>query len=218
MIAFFIIFVPVLLSEGENMEIKPNKNLFTKQLYVLLTISFLVLIVAAILQIIVPIDPKVSAREVASILWPIILVMIFLLWLIAVPIVKVWIKNLSYYIDEDRVTIHKGILSKIKQNVPYRAITDFQLHRSLYDRFLGIASIKIQTAGQSPTATGFEAKLSGLTEWDDLLEILRGKVKRLYPSSVTPQTTGSIASENGLLEMILEELKGIRNVLEKKRQ
>jgi uncharacterized membrane protein YdbT with pleckstrin-like domain len=195
------------------MEIKPNKNLFTKQLYVLLTISFLVLLVAAILQITVPIDPKVSAGDVASILWPIIFVMIFLLWLVAVPIVKVWIKNLSYYIDEDRVTIHKGILSKIKQNVPYRAITDFQLHRSLYDRFLGIASIKIQTAGQSPTATGFEAKLSGLIEWDNLLENLRGKVKRLYPTS---GTTDSISTERNLLETILGELKGIRELLEKK--
>ncbi|MEE9572130.1 MAG: PH domain-containing protein [Candidatus Neomarinimicrobiota bacterium] len=198
------------------MEIKPNKNLFTKQLYVLLTISFLVLLVAAILQLTIPLNPKVSAGDVAAILWSIVFGVIFLLWLIAVPIIKLWIKNLSYFIDEDRITIHKGILSKIKQNVPYRAITDFQLHRSLYDRFLGIASIKLQTAGQSPTATGFEAKLSGLIDWDDLLEQLRAKVKRLYPSSVTLETNESIANDKDLLEKILEELKGIRNALEKK--
>ena len=53
------------------MEIKPNKKLFIKQLYVLLTISFLVLLVAAILQIAIPLDPKVSASNVAVILWPI---------------------------------------------------------------------------------------------------------------------------------------------------
>jgi len=198
------------------MEIKPNKKLFTKQLYVLLTISFLVLLVAVILQITIPLNPKVSASRVAAILWPIAFGIIILFWLIAVPIIKLWIKNLSYYIDEDRITIHKGILSKIKQNVPYRAITDFQLHRSLYDRFLGIASIKLQTAGQSPTATGFEAKLSGLIDWDNLLEQLRAKVKRLYPSSVTLETTNSTANDNALLEKILEELKGIRNALEKK--
>lgn len=200
------------------MEITPNKNLFVKQIYVLLTITFLVLIIAAILQLVIPLDPKVSSGNVASILWPIVIIVILLLWLIATPIIKAWIKNLIYYIDEDRITIHKGILSKIKQNVPYRAITDFQLHRSLYDRFLGIGSIKVQTAGQSPTATGYEAKLSGLTEWDDLLENLRGKVKILYPSSVPPETTGSIENEYGLLHKILEELKGIRNALEKKHQ
>jgi uncharacterized membrane protein YdbT with pleckstrin-like domain len=200
------------------MKIKPNKNLFKKQLYVLLSISFLLLLVAVILRITIPLDPKVSAGDVAAILWPILFCVIFLLWLIAVPITKLWIKNLSYYIDEDRITIHKGILSKIKQNVPYRAITDFQLHRSLYDRFLGIGSIKLQTAGQSPTATGFEAKLSGLIEWDNLLEDLRSKVKRLYPSSVAPEVNESIANGNGLSEKILEELRGIRNALEKKHQ
>lgn len=202
---------------GGKMEIKPNKKLLTKQWYVLLTISFLILLVGIILQIIIPLNPKVTANDVTGILWSITLGVIILLWLIAAPIIKLWIKNLSYYIDEDRITIHKGILSKIKQNVPYRAITDFQLHRSLYDRFLGIASIKLQTAGQSPTATGFEAKLSGLIDWDDLLEQLRVKVKRLYPSPVTPETTKSMANDNVLLEKILEELKEIREVLEKQR-
>ena len=199
------------------MEIKPNKKLLTKQWYVLLTLSSIILLVGVILQITIPISPKVSVSEVSGILWPIILGVVILLWLIAVPIITIWIKNLTYYIEEDRITIHKGILSKIKQNIPYRAITDFQLYRSLYDRFLGIASIKIQTAGQSPTATGFEAKLSGVTNWDDLLEQLREKVKRLYPSTDSPATTHTIENDNGLLEKILEELKGIREVLEKRR-
>ena len=58
-------------------------------------------------------------------------------------------------------------------------------------------------------------KLSGLIDWDDLLEQLRAKVKRLYPSSGTLDTTGLITKENDILENILEELKGIRNTLEK---
>ncbi len=201
------------LEEDDKLEIKPNKKLFTKQWYVLITISFLILLVGVILQITIPLSPKVSANEVAGILLPIILGIIVLLWLIAVPIITLWIKNLTYYIEEDRITIHKGILSKIKQNVPYRAITDFQLHRSLYDRFLGIASIKIQTAGQSPTATGFEAKLTGLTEWDDLLEQLRIKVKKLYPSGGTTEKSSVGEHNEQLLQEILAELKEIHKVL-----
>ncbi|NNG26585.1 MAG: PH domain-containing protein [Ignavibacteriaceae bacterium] len=197
------------------MEIRPDKKLFTKQLYVLLTISFLVLIVATILQVTIPLDPKITASGVAPILWTIVFGVIFLLWLIAVPTIKLWIRNLSYYIDEDRVTIHKGILSKIKQNVPYRAITDFQLHRSLYDRFLGIASIKLQTAGQSPTATGFEAKLSGLIDWDNLLEQLRAKVKMLYPQTKTAAADSTALTDKDLLQNILNELKEIKITLSK---
>jgi len=197
------------------MEIRPDKKLFTKQLYVLLTISFLVLIVATILQITIPLDPKNTAIGVAEILWPIVLGVIFLLWLIAVPIIKLWIKNLSYYIDEDRVTIHKGILSKIKQNVPYRAITDFQLHRSLYDRALRIGSIRVQTAGQKANPSGYEATLSGLVEWDNLLEQLRAKVMILYPKSGAVTTGSTLQTEKEILQNILNELKEIRISLSK---
>ncbi len=197
------------------MEIKPDKKLFTKQLYVLLTISFLVLLVAAILQITIPLDPKVSGNDVATILWPILFGVIFLLWLIAVTIINLWIKNLSYFIDEDRITIHKGILSKIKQNVPYRAITDFQLHRSLYDRAFRIGSIRIQTAGQKPSATGYEAILSGLVDWDSLLEQLRAKVKMLYFQTGISVTDSSGITEKEILQKILDELKEIRITLSK---
>jgi len=197
------------------MEIRPDKKLFTKQLYVLLTISFLILLVAVILQITIPLDPKNSVSNVAAIVWPITIGVIILLWLIAVPIIKLWIKNLSYYIDEDRVTIHKGILSKIKQNVPYRAITDFQLHRSLYDRALRIGSIRVQTAGQKAKPSGYEATLSGLVEWDDLLEQLRAKVMILYPKTDTAATSSSLVTEKELLQNILDELKEIRTTLSK---
>lgn len=195
------------------MEIKPNKKLLAKQWYILLTISFLVLIVGLILQLTIPLDPKITSSQVASILWPIILGVILLMWLISAPLVSLWIKNLTFYIEDERVTIHKGIISKIKQNVPYRAITDFQLHRSLYDRFLGIASIKIQTAGQSPTATGYEAKLSGITDWDNLLEMLRAKVKMLYPSSSDMINNYEVETDQNILKEILLELKEIRKQL-----
>ena len=215
MIAFFIIFVTVIPHREKVMEIRPDKKLFTKQLYVLLTISFLVLLVAAILQITIPLDPKNSANSVAAIVWPITFGVIILLWLIAVPIIKLWINNLSYFIDDDRITIHKGILSKIKQNVPYRAITDFQLHRSLYDRALRIGSIRVQTAGQKPSATGYEAILSGLVDWDSLLEQLRDKVKMLYPKIDTAATGSSLSTEKEILQNILDELKEIRTTLSK---
>ena len=94
-----------------------------------------------------------------------------------------WIKNLAYVIEEDRITVHKGILTKIQQNIPYRAITDFMLHRSLHDRFLGIGAIRIQTAGQTQTMTGYEGQLAGLVQWNDLLQQLREKVKKLHPTA-----------------------------------
>lgn len=200
------------------MEIKPHKNLLFKQWLVLLTISFLVVFVGTALQFLLPLKESTSSSQVASILWPIITVVIISLWVVAVPIIILWIKNLTYFIEEDRVTIFKGILTKVQQNIPYRAVTDFNLHRSLYDRFLKIGSIKIQTAGQSKNTTGYEGSLSGIKDWENLHQQLRGKIKTLHPRSeaTTVTETTSHAPNDDKLQNILDELKAIRKVLENK--
>ena len=205
------------------MEIKPDKKLLTKNWYVLLTISAFLLLVAGILQILIPrLEPALSRGDMATILWPIYAGVILLMWLISVPIIKPWIKNLSYYIEEDRITTHKGIFTKVQQNIPYRAVTDFQLHRSIYDRFLGIGSIKIQTAGQSHSESGYEGQMSGLLEWDKLHQQLRDKLKTMHPESqaVTvdePLSKGTSSTTNDNWSLLLEELRAIRKVLEDKK-
>ena len=199
------------------MEIKPHRNLLIKQWFTLFTISLLLILVGIVLQILIPLKEGVTSTQLASILWPIAISAILLLWIISAPIIVLWIKNLTYYIEDDRITIYKGILSKIQQNIPYRAITDFMLHRSLYDRFLGIGSIRIQTAGQTKNVTGFEGQLAGLIQWDELLQQLRGKVKKLHPIAESTTVAENIAAQpqEDKLVQILAELRAIRKVLEK---
>ena len=200
------------------MEIKPHKNLIAKQWLVLLTISLFVAVFGVALQLLIPLDEGVTSNQVAVILWPIIIGVILLMWVISVPIIILWIKNLSYFIEEDRITVYKGILTKVQQNIPYRAITDFILHRSLYDRFLKIGAIRIQTAGQSKNVTGYEGQLSGLAQWEDLHQQLRGKIKNLHPiadATAVAEKTVPLSSDDKLGK-ILEELKAIRKVLENK--
>lgn len=200
-----------------NIEIKPDSKLFTKQIITILTVSVLIFIACLPFQIFIPFDPAVSPSEVAVILWPICGGFIFLLWALGIPLSKLWINNLTYIIEEDRIIIRKGIISKIQQNIPYRAVTDFMLHRSLYDRFLGIGSIRIQTAGQSATPTGYEANLAGLINFNELLSDLRSRIK---PASVESGTVYSSAgievSTKEILTEILIELKKISSLLDKK--
>jgi len=200
------------------MEIKPDKKLLTKQWIVLLTISVFLVFIAISLQFLIPLEEGVTSSQVAIILWPITIGIILLLWAISAPIITLWIKNLAYYIEDDRITIFKGILTKQQQNIPYRAITDFILRRSLYDRFLSIGSIRIQTAGQSQTATGYEGLLSGLVQWEDLHQQLRNKLKILHPIAEATAVAESVSvlSSDDKLQQILEELKAIRKVLENK--
>ena len=198
------------------MQIKPHPKLLTKQLLILTTLSFLLALTGVLLQLLIPLAEDVTSRQVAGILWPIILGLIGALWVIAAPIIVLWIRNLAYRIEEDRITIFKGILTKMQQNIPYRAITDFMLHRSLYDRFLGIGALRIQTAGQSQTVTGYEGQLAGLLEWDDLLQQLREKVRNLHPAAeaVTVAEPASQQISEDRLQQILLELQSIRKMLE----
>ncbi len=199
------------------MQIKPHRKLLVKQWLILLTLTLLLAIVGLILQLTLPHIEGVTSNQVAAVLWPIALGLILIMWAISAPIVALWIRNLAYVIEEDRITIYKGILTKIQQNIPYRAITDFMLHRSLYDRFLGIGAIRIQTAGQTQTVTGYEGQLAGLLQWDDLLQQLREKVKRLHPvaESVTVAEPVAQLVSDDRLQQILLELQSIRKMLEK---
>lgn len=198
------------------MEIRPHKSLLVKQWLVLLTITFFVALIGLALQLLLPLDEDVTSSQVASVLWPVTVGVILVIWVVSVPIIILWIKNLSYCIEEDRISIQKGILTKVQQNIPYRSITDFILHRTLFDRFLSIGALRIQTAGQSKSVTGYEGQLSGLLHWEDLHERLRQKLRRLHPisDSTTVVDTSTPPGSQPQLQQILEELKAIRRVLE----
>jgi len=194
--------------------IKPDRKLLTKQFMILGTISVVFLLIALLFQILVPLDPKVTYSDASEVIWPIAFVVILLIWVLSVPLNILWINNLDYSIESERITIRKGILSKIQQNIPFRAVTDFQLHRSLYDRFLGIGSIRIQTAGQSQTPTGYEANMAGLINYEKLLNMLRIELQKVHtnPESKTD------SSENSVIEELLAEVKEIRKIIEKDRK
>lgn len=193
--------------------IKPDKKYYTKNIWMILTISVLSIIAVGITNLIIAItggDPIANES-----LWLISLGWILWLWIIVYPITHLWIKNLSYVIREDRVTIHKGIITKTKQNIPFRAITDFILQRSLYDRILGIGSIKVQTAGQSQKNTGYEGNLAGLLDYDGLHSELREKIKVLHPTNTKNLQSKTTGIDSKVLEDILTELKQINRNLEK---
>lgn len=190
--------------------ITPDRKLFTKAIWVLLTISAFVLVAVSITSLIILAasgDP-----DPLPVLWLVVSLAVVAMWLIAYPITKLWIKNLSYFILDDRITVQKGILTKTQQNIPYRSVTDFILQRTLYDRILGIGGIKIQTAGQSQTPGGYEANMAGLVEYERLHGQLKEKLRSLHPISESLTTAEPVRkSTEMLLEQILQELKAIRN-------
>lgn len=195
---------------------QPDPKYKTKQYLIGITVTAFVLILGIVLQSLIPLSPKATPLMVAKILWPIIGGLIILYWGISIPLIILWFKNLDFFIEDERITIHKGILTKIQQNIPFKAVTDFQLHRSLYDRLLGIGSIRVQTAGQSYSPTGYEGSLVGLPQWDTLLNELRDRVKENQLQVSSQSETSDQMSNAEIRQEVLVELRAIRKLLEEK--
>ena len=195
--------------------IKPDKKYQTAQLLILSVLSSLIIIGAAVLNIIIYLEAG-SDSDGIMVIWLLCLGLISIMWIVSFPLIYLWIKNLSYFIHDDRITIQSGIITKKEQNIPYRSITDFVLARGPFDRLLGIGTIKIQTAGQSTSATGYEGSLSGLLDYEPIHTDLREKLKSLHPISESITTSESVKqSDDSVLVQILEELKEIRRNTEK---
>ena len=195
--------------------IKPDKKYQTAQLLILSVLSSLIIIGAVVLNIIIYLEAG-SDSDGIMVIWLLCLGLISIMWIVSFPLIHLWIKNLSYFIHDDRITIQSGIITKKEQNIPYRSITDFVLKRGPFDRILGIGTIKIQTAGQSTSATVYEGSLSGLLDYEPLHADLREKLKSLHPISESITTSESVKqSDDSLLVQILDELKIIRKNTEK---
>ena len=194
--------------------IKPDKKYWTAQILILATISFLTVSSAMVIHLII--NYTHPNPEATLVLWAIICGANLGMWIISYPIIHLWTKNLTYIVRDDRITILSGILTKKEQNIPYRSITDFVLKRGPFDRYLGIGTIQVQTAGQSKTATGYEGSLSGLLDYKTIHGDLRDKLKSLHPISESTTTSEPVikSGENVLIQ-ILEELKEIRRNTEK---
>jgi membrane protein YdbS with pleckstrin-like domain len=195
--------------------LKPDRKYIVAIRWIHFTIFGSLVLTAAIINLIIYLagdDP-----EARTIIWLVFLGLCILLWIVVYPLVLLWVRTLSYHIGNERITIYKGIITKTQQNIPYRAVTDFALKRGPYDRILGIGSIKIQTAGQSPQGTGYEGSLSGLIHFDETLAELRAKLKVLHPASEALSNAEiPLKTDEDILREILKEIQQIKGILNKK--
>ena len=188
---------------------KPDKKYFTKVLAMELTITIFVALVVTIISLII--NATGGDPEATYVIWTIGILGLTLMWIFVTLISYLWIKNLEYVVHSDRVQIRQGIFTKTQKNIPFRMITDFVLERTLYDRMLGIGSVKIQTAGQSHQPTGYEGKFGGLVDYEKWHDALRERITALHPGSEKIATAAlSSKTDAPVLEKILTELKEIK--------
>lgn len=192
--------------------ITPDAKFKTKVQYYHFTTTAFVVVAAAIINFLV--QANQPPPDAPPVVWIVLGIILAFVWLIVYPLVSLWINSLSYEVLEDRVTLRSGILTKTEQNIPFRAITDFVLVRSLFDRMLGIGTIKIQTAGGSSLESGYEGTLSGLLDYEKWHNELRSRMQGMH-SPAGPATTSEPGSDGDVFADMLIELQAIRKVLER---
>jgi len=138
---------------------------------------------------------------------------------ISLPIVAVliftayWIPkyydSIVYKLTENEIIWKRGVWFKNTGIVPYNRITNIDITQGPISRKLGIAALKIQTAGYSGQQTRSEIRINGIEEFEELREVIMGFVKGKKPVAVETYEEENIDSR------ILNEVVRIRKLLEK---
>lgn len=101
-----------------------------------------------------------------------------LLALVGFPIVLLvnWFKfeTLKYKFDDDGISMSWGILFRREINLTYRRIQDIHVTRNIIQRWMGLATVSIQTASGNATA---EMQIEGVLEYDALRDYLYSKMR-----------------------------------------
>ncbi|MDY7041712.1 MAG: PH domain-containing protein, partial [Chloroflexota bacterium] len=160
-------------------------------------------------------DPEIGAdgaRTVAIV----VAIADFVWYLPALIVTGPYYRSLSYEVQDDEVIVRAGIWTKSVKHVPYRTVTNLTVKRGILDRWLGLGTLNIQTAGMSGS-TGAEESLVGLTNVQEVYEIVVTELRR-FRGSMAP-TAAEVESEPavttaGALNAILAEVQAIRRALE----
>lgn len=152
-----------------------------------------------------------------------------LLGLCAAPIVFVPLyfkyHTLRYRLDEEGISASWGILFRREVHLTYKRVQDIHVRRNLIERWLGIATVQVQTASGSSSA---ELSLEGMRDHDALREFLYRRMRGHelasgarrpaapaagFAGSATGAASGN-AEAVALLHEIRGELAAVRKALE----
>lgn len=145
----------------------------------------------------------------------------FGLLLIAAGITLYWIpkfhSSITYVLDDDKITVTRGVWWKTKSFVPYNRITNINIYQGPISRRFGLGRLSIQTAGFSGTSSSgvkvAEAVIFGVKNFEEIKDIINSFVKELRPQAIEAEAETKPAK--GINQQILAELRKIRRTLEK---
>ena len=179
-------------------EFKPSLQL-KRLYYIYLLLIFVFAILPWYLLIIFLAPPMVKL----GISIPILVTLIFIVYWI-----PKYYDTIAYKLTENEIVWRRGVWFKMTGIVPYNRITNIDIIQGPISKRLGIASLKIQTAGYSGQ-TRAEIRIEGIEQYEGLRKLIIKLVEGRKPVAVETY------EEETIEQKILNELIKIRKLLEK---
>lgn len=119
--------------------------------------------------------------------------------------------TLRFRFDDEGISISWGILFRREVHLTYRRIQDIHVTRNLLQRWMGLATVEVQTASGNASA---EIKIEGVLEADELRDFLyakmRGAREEDEDDSALPVSDGAEPDE--VLALLREIRDGVRDL------
>lgn len=126
-------------------------------------------------------------------------------------------KTLRYRFDQEGVSVAYGILWRKETYLTYARIQDIHVSRNIFERWLGLGTVEIQTASGSASA---EEAIVGIKEFNEVRNFLYARMRgHKFASTGAPALPAKVAPESlePVLAEIRDELRAIRELLETRR-
>jgi uncharacterized protein len=164
-----------------------------------------------------PFDPSTITRPHERLMTYYTWVAILSLVAFPVTIVALYVKyrTLRYRFDDEGVWRRQGLLWRSEVNVAYRRIQDIHLTNGLLQRWLGLATVSIQTAAGSSSP---EVTIEGVLEAEALRDFLYTKMRGVRDgtsiASKTPAAlpAGSADAGDEALALLTDIRDGLRRL------
>jgi len=194
---------------------KPSSKYLSKSRLSITIVALLILAGGILLGWLMSFDREIGASGFRIVV--IVTAILDLVWWVpAMLLTGPYYRSLSYEIQDDEVIVRVGVLTKSVKHVPYRTVTNLTIKRDILDRWLGLGTLNIQTAGMSGQ-TGAEERLVGLTNVQEVYELVATELRRfrggMAPTAAEVEGAPVVASADAL-SAILAEVRAIRQAME----
>jgi hypothetical protein len=127
-----------------------------------------------------------------------------------IPLIPLYFRyhTLRYQFDSEGISMRWGILFRREITLTYARIQDIHLVSNVFERWLGLARVQIQTASGSASA---EMTLEGIRQFAVVRDYLYGRMRGVSAPPVPPQGTPT-----DTLGEIAREMRSIRELLAKR--